>query len=983
MSETDGIEAAAARKADDEDGTGGIHLSAVASGSGTVIQSGRDLHYHLADGIRHYQQTDGPVVDECPYPGLAPFTPEQARWFFGRDRLVAELVSRLDSRRHGGGPLIVVAPSGAGKSSLFQAGLIPAVDRGALPGAGSRTWPHLVFTPTAHPIGQAAAQIAAVTGRDAESVTAELTTDPSCAAAILRAAPAAAGNGAGDDAARVIVVVDQLEELFTLCAEESERLGFVELLVGLTDGAGGRPSAGLVICGLRADFYAPCTQYPQLRAALQHGQILLGPMSQAELRETILYPAQQVGLDVEPGLVELLLRDIGAAEDREARSGTGYEAGRLPLLAHALRGTWQQRHGSTLTVQAYQSTGGIQHAVAMTAEMVFTMLDDPARNAARRLFLRLVKLGEGPIEDTRRRATRAGILSEFPSQGEAEAVLDAFTQARLLTQDQDTIEITHEVLLRAWPRLGQWIGDDRAGNLVRQRLEDDATSWDRQDRDSSALYRGTRLAAAHASAEGNPRESGISPVATAFLGASNRQEHRAARIRRSAVAVLAALAVLATTAAVFAFREQASARASTNVVIKQRNRALSVAAAGAADALYGSKNENWGLAAQLSLAAYKLTPTPETYGSVLNASSLILTNQTVSGATNTLSFNSVSFNSAGSMMATTSADELQLWQVTPTQIKLMRTNYGNRSLHLVPGVWFSPSRSSNMLALLYNKRIGLFVPDGKSPTVVLKNPPKASPNILAFSHDGRMLAAGYTDGTVELWDLTDLARPAVIGRPFKAPGAGNAAVSAVALSPDGSLLAVDSGSVRLWNTADPANPRLLPSTLTATGSFLAFKSVGRILATGESGNSVQLWDVTDASHPQAAGAPLSGHTSLITGMTFSTDGNTLATASADNSVWLWDVTAPHHPVAKAVLGRQSDTAVFYGVVMNPNGVLATTSLSTVKGSTGIRTWLWGTDPVRVSKYICKTWAAPPITRVEWRQYFPGQPYSPPCPARRI
>ena len=373
MSDSGETEPAEAQSPEDA-GTANIHLEAHASGSGSIIQSGRDTHYYLRDGVRHYRQTDGPVVEECPYPGLAPFTAEQARWFFGRARLIAEVTSRIDSSL-GDGPLVMVAPSGAGKSSLLQAGLLPALARGALPAVGSRDWPRQVFTPTAHPMTEAARCIASLTGTEPASA-AELTADPDRGAAIVRAALRSRGGGPGREAARAVVVVDQLEELFTLCTDEAERRGFIDLLTRLAEPPPGGIPAGLVICGLRADFYAPCTGYPQLRAALQNGQILLGPMSESELRETILYPAESVGLDVEPGLIELLLRDIGGTSDESA---TGYEAGRLPLLAHALRATWQQRNGSTLTVEAYLATGGIQHAVATTATVSSPVSIPPRR----------------------------------------------------------------------------------------------------------------------------------------------------------------------------------------------------------------------------------------------------------------------------------------------------------------------------------------------------------------------------------------------------------------------------------------------------------------------------------------------------------------------------------------------------------------------------------------------------------------------------
>jgi hypothetical protein len=828
-----------------------------------------------------------------------------------------------------------------------------------------------------------------VAGADPGDVAAELVADPSRGPAILREALGDLGP-VGDDTALAVVVVDQLEELFTLCENEQERRDFIDLLTRLAAAPVGGVPAALVACGLRADFYAPCTRYPQLRAALQNGQIVLGPMSEPELRETILYPAQLADLEVGPGLVELLLRDIGASEDgAHSGSGAGYEAGRLPLLAHALRRTWQQRHGSTLTVEAYEETGGIQHAVAHTAEEVFTSLAAPAQDAARWLFLRLVKLGDGPIEDTRRRATREAILGEIAEPGAAEAVLDAFTRARLLTQDQDTVEITHEALLRAWPRLRQWIDSDRDGNLIRQQLEADAASWHKR-RDPSALYRGTRLTATRTWADRAPHERAVSPSAATFLAASTHQEHRAARIRRAAIAILATLALLASGTAFFGFREQASARASAATAIAQRNRAVSAAAAIEADALFGS---NDGLAAQISLAAYKLAPTPEAYGSILNATKRILSGQPFTGST---AINMAAFNATGSTLETGSTDTLQLWRInpaTPTVPKLRLAQYNTHPSKWIFEIWPDPA-SSTMLASIDQNRVYLFEFGGAPHWISVGKPRSPNPVTLAFSHDGHILAVGQADGTVQLWNITSPAHPVALGNPFADNGSGSG-MTTVAFSPHSSVLATVSGpyvrhnltsmgSVRLWNIANPAAPKLLPTTLTSEG-LVAFSPVGHTMATIQADYSVRLWSVEDPSRPKGVGASLLGHASNVVAMTFSPDGKTLSTASIDSSLRLWNVSNPSHPSALAILGRGSVPAYFAGLAYGAHGLLAATALTinSDSKSTPAQTWLWETDPKRAATSICDAISANlVITRSQWQQYFPGQPYDPPCPGRR-
>ena len=280
--------------------------------------------------------------DVCPYPGLAAFEPEQAPWFFGREKLTVELTARLASRLSEDGPLVVVAPSGTGKSSLLRAGLVPALARGDLGMPGSARWPRVVMTPGAHPLDALAAQAGWLTGAEPAALAAQLRQDPGQSAELFRVALRAKAAGGDITGARVVLIVDQFEEVFTLCAEQAERNAFIDALGVLASGSAavdataGEPAA-LVVLGLRADFYGRCAAFPQLRNAVQRDQVLVGPMSTDELRSAIVRPALAVEMELEPGLVEVLLRDIGASDDGPQESGS-YEAGRLPLIAYSPSG---------------------------------------------------------------------------------------------------------------------------------------------------------------------------------------------------------------------------------------------------------------------------------------------------------------------------------------------------------------------------------------------------------------------------------------------------------------------------------------------------------------------------------------------------------------------------------------------------------------------------------------------------------------------
>ncbi|MGH3847115.1 MAG: protein kinase domain-containing protein, partial [Pseudonocardiaceae bacterium] len=399
--------------------------------------------------------------DVCPYPGLTAFGPAEAGWFFGRDLVTAEVVARLDERLAGGGLLAVVAASGAGKSSLLAAGVIPALARGAV--SGSRVWPVVATTPGGSPLGTLLERVAEETGADPAVVAG----DPDRFAAFLGEAVAIYTGKPQEtqSCARIVLIIDQFEEIFTDCHEEAERRAFIAAL-----GVAAQRAVALVVLGVRADFYGQCLAYPVLLTALQ-SPVAVGPMSAEQLREVITRPAEVEGWDVEPGLAELLLRDLGVDQDTGAAS---YDPGALPLLAHALRATWQQRDGVMLTVAGYQRTGGIRQALASTAERAHSRLSPVEQQIARQVLLRLVNISDQDGSgDTRRRLPRARLVEALPLRESADAVdtvLQILGQARLLSFDTDrdvgSVEITHEALLNAWPRLRQWIDTDRAGNLI-------------------------------------------------------------------------------------------------------------------------------------------------------------------------------------------------------------------------------------------------------------------------------------------------------------------------------------------------------------------------------------------------------------------------------------------------------------------------------------------------------------------------------------
>ena len=431
----------------------------------------------------------GPVV--CPFKGLAPFDVADAEFFFGRERVIAELVARLTSATFVG----VVGASGSGKSSLVRAGLLPALAAGALP--GSERWRTGLMRPGREPCSE----LRRVLGGQA------------LPSALDRLRP-------GE---RLVLAVDQLEELFTACDDEEERALFLSTLAGA---AADRDRRVVLVVALRADFYGRLAGYPGFAELLSRNHVLLGPMERDELARAIELPARRAGLQVERPLVEALVADVAA------------EPGALPFLSTMLLELWRLRETNVLRLETYRAAGGVRGAITRLAEQVFGQLPEVERRRARTILLRLAA-GEGVA--LRRRVP----LDEFDLERDEEArrVVSAMTEARLLTISDGVVEVSHEALLREWPRLREWLEEDRDGRRLHEDLIERARQWHDRGHDKGDLYRGVRLASALDWASAHDHE--LNETERQFLAASRQASQRALRRLRTTAAALAALLALA------------------------------------------------------------------------------------------------------------------------------------------------------------------------------------------------------------------------------------------------------------------------------------------------------------------------------------------------------------------------------------------------------------------------------------------------------
>jgi hypothetical protein len=499
----------------------------------------------LAWGITGKQpprRCDDGLKDVCPYRGLEAFGEADSRFFFGRASLTGWLVSAL--RREVRSPqgvrlLAVLGPSGSGKSSAVLAGVLPSLRAGAI--EGSEDWPVAAMRVGDDPLHSLAACLIRWTspagsppdlGRAFE-LASRLADKPEALDLFARMA-----LDGGPASARLLIVVDQFEELFTRRPRDEEararfersRAAFLANLLHASSQAGGRVA---VILTMRSDFLGACAAFPQLAAVLSARQELVGPMTPEELREAIERPAFLAGCEVEPPLVERLLGDVEG------------QPGSLPLLQFALTEVWKRRDVRRLTLEAYEASGELEGALQQRAEEIYGGLSPDAQEQCRRLFLKLVQPGEG-APDTKWRATVGELLPEDPRRAsEVDALIQylAGEEARLVTTDGGSVEVAHEALIRGWSRLRKWIEDNRerirTGNEIRRA----ALAWESAPPGvkDGYLYSGARLAVASEWAKAN--EESLTGSAPEFLRASRRAERRRQRNNAITWLVLGSLAI--------------------------------------------------------------------------------------------------------------------------------------------------------------------------------------------------------------------------------------------------------------------------------------------------------------------------------------------------------------------------------------------------------------------------------------------------------
>ncbi len=864
------------------------------------------------------------VVGECPYRGLAAFRLQDAAFFCGRDEFAARLAATI---RQGHPVTALVGASGSGKSSLVFAGLLPRL-------AQERPWLVVSLRPGARPFHALAAALVPRLEPDVREI------DQLLATQALAQALQDRGLAVSDvtrqllaqrpSIERVLISIDQFEELYTLGCTPLVRQQFMDLLLAAVTATAGTPSHTALLLTLRADFMGQILASRPLADALQAGSMLLGPMTRAEMHEAIVRPAEHQGATFEAGLVERILGDVGD------------EPGSLPLLEFALLLLWEKQAGGWLTHAAYEEIGQATGALARYAEQVYGELNDADQERAQQIFMQLVRPGEG-TDDTRRVARRGEIGEVNWPLVRCLADKRLVVTGREAVTGDETAEVAHEALIQRWARLRSWLDNDRAFRIWQEELRAALRAWESSRGDRDALLRGAALV--QASTWLAARAPELSAAEQDYIQASlqQREQHEAERLardQRDQAAARRTQRLLVTLAAVLTMATVVALLLSAFLLVQRRQTLAAYSLSLAANARQALDQQDHATALTLAMAATQIeNPPPE-------ASRVLMEAAYAPGARWRATVASLFPGAAGPACAlAVSPDgrtaligladgQIVLWDLasrTERQRLLGHTGRVNDVAFSADGS-LALSGGDDRQVILWNVAAG---------EAVRRLPGHTGPvRAVALSADGRTAASGgfagdsmLTPGELMLWNLAT-------GATIRRLNGHVAGVVAAVFTPDGTALLASSGDAEIFVDQLPLSrePGAAPGApsfdmllwdvasgevrqrfdIGADDAFsLAISADGSSAATGSFyRNASILWDLQRETRI----GTLAGHQEGVHAVGLSPDGRRALSASFDDSLILWDLSS-RQPVAR-LNGHHSDVL---DLAISPDGRTALSS----------------------------------------------------------
>jgi len=842
----------------------------------------------------------------CPYKGLQifDFNEEDPKYFAGRDKQTSDLIDKV--KPYFGNFVAVLGESGSGKSSLVRAGLLHQLQLGVR-FSDSKQW-HIYypFTPADNnrkPL-ENLARVFIASGLSIVDYATELKKAQDLIATGAEGLTLLIeGTIEKTQASRVVLVIDQFEEIFTRCPDDTERYKFFDCLLG----ALAHNQLCLVIV-MRIDFLGKCTEheYAGLARYIQDNLVMVKPMTPAELEQAIIEPAKQVGLNVERSLVKQILKEVENSP------------GHLPLLQYTLSELWKtRRNPDWITFDEYNKLGGVNETLKNRADAIYESLSPQEQATAQWIFLELTQLGEG-TEDTRKQVFKSDLITAKHSEAIVDKTLEYLADKRLVVtkalkergyekKSVTVVDVAHEALIRHWPQLREWLNENRDALRKKREIETAAKEWEAYNKSKGSLLKNPKLNTAKDYLTRYANKVPLSNLAQEFVQKSIKHKQTISLIWTGiGVVVILVLAGFGFYARV----QWIEAEEQSQILLIEKLGTQSVLAT----QFPSDSNGYYEQALLLAIQAFKEKDIGTSRSNLLRVLQAKKQRKAfLYGHSEPV--NSVAFSPDGHTLASGSSDgTVRLWDVQTRQ-PLGEPLVGHSEP--VNSMAFSPNgktlvSGSGDLTGRNDNTVRLWdVKTRKQRGKPLVGHSKYVYSV-AFSPNGRIIASGSSD-TVRLWDVKTRKQR---GKPLVGH---SSLVMSVAFSPDGLILASGSNdnTVILWNvqTRQPFGEPLVGHS--GQVMSVAFSPDGLILASGSNDNTVILWDVKTRKQ---RGEPLVGHSGRVLSVAFSPDSLTLASGSSD-TVILWDVKTKKplgKPFGKPLIG-ETEYVLSSSVAFSPDG----------------------------------------------------------------